>query len=343
MKRMRWRFFQSFILATAIGLAGAAHAQVKEVPIPPRINEDHKGIYSFSLENDIFAGSDNDYSNGARISYFSPEGDVPGFLEKAAETFPMFDASGHKRWGLAIGQSMFTPDNIATSAAQPDDEPYAGWTYVTAGLTSDTDRTLDTFEITLGMVGPASYAEDTQKLIHRLTGSQHPNGWQYQLRNEPGIILAYQRKWRNFYRFSPDGWGFDVTPAVGGEVGNIYTDASAGAVARFGHNLPRDYGPPLIRPSVSGADFFVPTPGLGWYLFTGIEGRAVARNIFLDGNTFESSPSVNKLPLVGGVQAGFAVTYGDTRISYTHVLRSQEFTSQHHLNQYGALTLSVRY
>ncbi len=180
--------------------------------------------------------------------------------------------------------------------------------------------------------------------MHSLIGSPHPQGWQYQLHNEPGIIVAYQRKWHDFYQASPFGWAFDITPSVGGELGNIFTQASVGTVARLGRHLPEDYGPPLIEPSVSGSEFFVPgSDEIGWYFFGGLEGHLVARNIFLDGNTFEDSPSVTHNVLVGGVQGGLAVTIGETRISYTHVLKSEEFHEQQHLNQYGALTVSRRF
>lgn len=64
---------------------------------------------------------------------------------------------------------------------------------------------------------------------------------------------------------------------------------------RLGQRLPLDYGPPRIQPSLPGSGFFVPPQDrFGWYLFAGVEGRAVARNIFLDGNTFRDSRSVDK-------------------------------------------------
>ena len=303
--------------------------------------DDHRGIYSVSFENDIVTGADNNYTNGVRFSYISPEGDVPDWLDNSSRLVPFFPAKGHKRWTISAGQSIYTPDNILTLTPSPTDQPYAGWLYATAGVTSDTGRTLDTFELTLGMVGPASGAEHTQKFIHDAMGADHPHGWHEQLKNEPGIILAYDHKWRGLYRSSADGWGADLTPSAGFQLGNIFTEANVSLIARFGHDLPEDYGPPLIRPSVSGSTFFIPTDDFGWYLFAGVEGHAVARNIFLDGNSFRDSPSVDKEIFVGGVQGGIAVTYRDTRISYTHVLRSKEFETQTSDNQYGAFTVSV--
>ena len=331
-------------LAMTIFMAGASFifpAQAEETPT--RLGEDDAGVYSVSVENDIFTGSDSSYTNGVRFAYVSPEGDVPVFLEDLAHSLPFFNKSGHKRWGLALGQSIYTPSNIKIRNAQSNDQPYAGWLYGTASITSNTDKTLDTFEVTLGMVGPASGAEHTQETVHDFINSPHPMGWQHQLHNEPGLILAYDHKWRALYQFSPFGWAVDITPSAGAMVGNIFTQVNVGAVARFGKHLPQDYGPPLIQPNVSGSEFFIPTSEVGWYVFAGLEGHAVARNIFLDGNTFRDSPSVDKKHFVGGIQAGAAITWEDFRLSYTHVFKSEEFENQENLNQYGAVTLAMRF
>jgi lipid A 3-O-deacylase len=51
----------------------------------------------------------------------------------------------------------------------------------------------------------------------------------------------------------------------------------------------------------------------------GGEARAVAHNIFLDGNDFKSSAHVSKIPEVADIVAGLAVFYGHTRFAYTYV------------------------
>lgn len=325
------------LLLTGV-FTSSALAEQEERPF-----QDHKGIYTFSVENDIVTGQDNNYTNGFRFSYISPEGDVPYWLDRSGALVPFFAQDGHKRWSLQFGQSIYTPENIETTAPQPNEQPYAGWLYGTAGLTSDTGKILDRFELTLGIVGPASMAEHVQETVHDFLGSPHPMGWQYQLENEPGIVLSYERQWRAFQASGPGGWGVDFTPRAGASLGNIFTDGSVGAIARLGQDLPADYGPPLIRSSMSGSDFFIPTEELGWYLFAGAEGRGVARNIFLDGNTFEDSPSVDKKHWVGGLQAGLAVVYRDMRVSYTHVLLTDEYEGQTGNNQYGAVSLSMRF
>ncbi len=304
--------------------------------------EDDKGIFNVVIENDIFAGSDSDYTNGIRFAWLSSEDHMPGWVQSVSRVLPIA-GDGNKRISVAVGQSMFAPEDLSRRDLVSGDQPYAGWLYGSVGMVSDTGKTLDNVVLTLGVVGPASLAEPTQKFVHKLTDSPQPNGWDNQLKNEPGIMLTYERKWRSMYEISPFGLSVDATPHVGVNLGNIHTDASVGATFRLGYDLPADYGPPRIRPSLPGSDFFVPTEELGGYLFTTIGERAVARNIFLDGNTFSDSPSVDKKNFVTSLQVGAAVTYGETRLSYTQVFMTKEYDTQKHPSVFGALTLSHRF
>lgn len=77
-------------------------------------------------------------------------------------------------------------------------------------------------------------------------------------------------------------------------------------------------------------------------MFGGLEGRAVGRNIFLDGNSFQDDgPSVDKNMLVGEARIGLALTFDDVRFAYTQVFRSQEFEGQSR-QIFGTVSLSLR-
>lgn len=336
------RIFRFLCPLIGIGCLPAI-ALAAEDPDLDRPYEDAKGIFNVVWENDIFGGTDQNYTNGIRFAWLSSEEQTPEWVRSFASTLTPFESEGHKRISIAFGQSMFTPDDPVPRNVIPNDRPYAGWLYGTLGVVSDRGDVLENMGLTIGMVGPAALAEPTQDFIHDLTDSPHFNGWDNQLNNEPGIILSYERKWRSLVEFSPFGLGADITPHAGFNLGNIHTDAALGATFRLGYDLPQDYGPPRIRPSMPGSDFFIPSQSLSGYLFAGVEGRAVGRNIFLDGNTFEDSPSVDKEWAVGSLQLGAAVTYGNTRISYTHVFMTEEFKTQDKPAQLGAITLSYRF
>ena len=304
---------------------------------------DDKDIFNVVLENDLFAGRDRGYTNGIRFGWLSSEKSVPEWARNIAGHLPMLADDGHKRISLAIGQSMYAPGNLSSTVPIIGDRPYAAHLYGSVGMVSDTGTTLDNVVLSLGMIGPAALGEPIQKFVHRVIDSPEPMGWDNQLKNEPVIDLTYERKWRALYRISPFGLQTDAVPHVGVSLGNVNASASTGATFRLGFDLPADYGPPRIRPSLPGSDFFVPTEHLGGYLFTSVEGRAVAHNIFLDGNTFRDSLDVDKKNFVGSLQLGAAVTWGPSRLSYTHVLMTKEFETERRAPQFGAVTYSVRF
>jgi len=306
-------------------------------------DEPERGTLSVVFENDLFYDSDRHYTNGVRASWLSGPDDTPAWALRAARWLPLFPESGTVRTGYSLGQNMYTPSDITLEDPPLGERPYAGWLYGSVGLISESGGRLDMLDLTVGVVGPASLAEHTQKFVHDVTGADEPRGWDTQLKNEPGVVLTYQRSWRGYVTQSVSGFGFDVTPHAGAALGNVYTYADAGLTMRFGKDLPLDYGPPRIQPSLPGSGFFIPTDDFGWYLFAGVEGRAVARNIFLDGNTFTDSRSVDKEPLVGDVQLGIAVSWRDLRLSYTHVFRTREYEGEADRSEFGAMSLSLRF
>ena len=109
---------------------------------------------------------------------------------------------------------------------------------------------------------------------------------------------------------------------------------------RIGSGLKSDWGPPRIEPGLNGADFQA-SDAFGWYLFAGVEGRAIARNIFLDGSSFQDSPRVGHKVLAGDVTAGAAILFPGMRLMGSYTARSREFRGQQGNDQMVALTLSI--
>src|SRR5512134_3492181 len=61
-------------------------------------------------------------------------------------------------------------------------------------------------------VGPASLAEQSQKIVHEVIASNRPQGWDTQLGNEPGVVATYLRSWREAATLSLSGAQLDLTP-----------------------------------------------------------------------------------------------------------------------------------
>ena len=321
-------------LLLCAGAANAAEPQTNAV-------ESKKGAFSLLFENDIFYNSDHDYTNGVEASYTTAPNDTPGWADRL--TRALFHRQGDVRARYAIGQDMFTPHNLALTNPPLTDRPYAGFLYGAFGLAEDTGTDLDQYQFTLGVVGPASLAEETQKMVHSAFNDPRPMGWSTQLRDEPGLIIEYNRSVKLIKPQSFLGAVFDIEPNYGVAVGNVYDYADVGVMGRFGFNLPKDYGPMRIQPSLPGSDYFEPTAGFGAYIFAGADGRAIARNLFLDGNSFETSRSVSKKNLVGDLVLGAAVTFDAFRLAFTHDIRTREYRTQPKADQFGSVNLTVRF
>lgn len=295
-----------------------------------------RGILTLQVENDLMVGEDDGYTSGVRIGYLSPEVEARHLARDLAGRLPLIGMNDKVRFGLALGHNLYTPEDIKRPIPDPNDRPYAAWLYLSFALLGYDDgeeegaplgdvETMQRLSLDVGIVGPAALGEQTQNTVHRIIGSPKARGWGSQLRNEPGVVLNYERGWREVFIDDVDlGIGkfdFDVMPHWGAALGNVMTYGSAGSTIRFGQGIKRDFGPPRIRPSLPGSSHFA-RGDFSWYLFAGAEGRLVARNMFLDGNTFRDSPSVTKHPLVGDFEAGLAINFGTVRLSYTHVVRS---------------------
>ncbi len=301
-------------------------------------------VISVVAENDVITGSDRHYTSGFLLSYVSGLNLGPRRAKNIAHKLPMIDEDDDLHIGLSIGHEIYTPRNIDDPNLIATDRPYAGHLYAAADFTVSNRRSLSTWRLSLGMVGPSSKAKQIQTNLHRRIGSPEPRGWDNQLKDELAYAFVYEKQWRPLCDSQCKGWGADLLPHTGASLGNVSTHANVGAIFRVGRNLGSDYGPPRIRPALPGSLFFKPsTDGTTWYLYAGVDGRYVAHNIFLDGNTHKNSHSVDRRKWVGDVQIGFVLNTQHFRLAYSHVVRSREFEGQPFHNRFGSLTLATRF
>ena len=319
-------------LVAALSIAGARAASGTE-----------EGTFSILFENDIFDNTDHDYTNGVELAYTTSPRGTPDWAIRTANWLPFFSENTDVRARYAVGQSIYTPTNLSLTNPPLTSRPYAGFLYGAFGLVGDTGTHLDQLQLTLGVIGPDSFADKTQTWVHTIIKDQKPMGWATQLHNEPGLVIQYDRSIKLIPPKSILGLIFDAEPHYGIAVGNVYDYVNAGAMMRLGFNLPGDYGPMRIEPSLPGSNFFEPAGGFSAYVFGGVEGRAIERNLFLDGNTFEASRSVVKKNVVDDLIFGAAITFNRLRIAYTHDIRSREYKTQSTPDRFGAVDLSFRF
>lgn len=198
-------------------------------------------------------------------------------------------------------QIFYTPSHKRLSDPISTERPYAG-ALLGGKTTTDVDasgtKNIRSYE--LGIVGPYAFAEQAQRVVHTLIGQDYPLGWDHQLGTEP----VFQ------YRVATESAG-NLVVKRGYDIGNMFTQYWFGARVQTGDvNSPGPMWPRIKRQP--NAVFFAE-----------ILTRLVARNIFLDGNTFRSSRSVDKYPAV--IEGRLGVKYGP--VSYTFIKMSPEFVS----------------
>ncbi len=313
------------------------------------------------LENDLFGFDNRDryYTHGTKLSWISQDLSnyrdtalVPSWMHPLIDRMPFISDSGNQcSVSLSLGQNIYTPEDKRRSDLIRDDRPYAGITYLGLGFHNKDQRRMDTLEFDIGIVGRHSYAEDCQKVIHNWIGSVDPKGWEHQLRDEPVLNIFFERKWKMLRIRGAGNLGFDCISHMGIAAGNVYTGANLGGQVRFGWKLPNDFGTYLIRPGsdssapVDDEDprFFSPFHRFGIHIFFAVDGNAVARNIFLDGNTFRSSHSVDKKPFVADFVGGIGMIVHRAKITYSYVHRTKEFESQKNEQHFGAISVSFTF
>ena len=330
----------------AAGLASGATAQgnpaqgnpAAEQDLPP----DPATIVTLQTENDVVGRTDRNYTAGLRLGITLPTGQLPDIVRDIGRTVL---GPGRQRLSLDLSQTLFTPKNTALAVPNPNDRPYAAVLTGQLNLVHDTDQSRTIVGLGLGVLGPAAQGEPLQNGFHNLIGDPTSKGWGSQVRNMPVIQLAGARVWRFPVLENTLPWvQMDVLPSISGAVGTWRNYAQIGAQLRIGQGLDSDFGTSRISPGLTGADAYTPTRPTVWYIFVGVDGQGVAFDATLDGNPFRSGPHVPSLPLVGEIEAGFAVIYAGLRFSYTHVLQTHEFRGQSGgFFQFGSFTIAARF
>lgn len=156
----------------------------------------YDGAFTLTLENDVFTNSDNYYTNGTALAWTSNElgvyddSELPARLGKFWSFLPYIEDDGYENYAVwTIGQQMHTPDDITDSDPPLNDQPYAGVAYLDSALYARRGRWGHVYSFRLGVVGPLSFADKTQIMVHELVDTDKPKGWDTQLPNE--ILLNF--------------------------------------------------------------------------------------------------------------------------------------------------------
>lgn len=354
----------AFLVALPVVDAG----ELVAMPVAEPEKKGGGGYLTFFLDNDLFAGTDENYTNGTRFSYLTearPLINIPmvqrnlqrfsGDGESAGWTRKIWGFKNPREveysYGFALTQLMYTPRTLDTPAAPPGERPYAGWLGIGFSLHARDDRTLNSVEISIGVVGPHSYAQETQDFIHDLRDIEKFQGWDSQIPNEVTLNLHFnqRRRWNLLDDASlPLGLEIDGFHETGYALGNYLTALHVGFMLRVGWNLPVEFSDPRLTSTAHTQKLYsdegVNDRAWSLYVLAGTRVGGILHDISLDGPVFRNfDTGVDREPWAGEVYAGFGVRYRGVEFGYVHTYRSKRFKTQKNNQSFGSLAIRARF
>lgn len=232
------------------------------------------------VDNDILLLLDRYYSAGQDITYrkmINKNGWLSNWFNQRSDSTNKFFIY------YRYGNKIFTPRSVSLSDPKRMDRPYAGWSFVDAGITKfkGLNKSFQ-LEMEIGLVGHISGMENLQKWWHKHTSYPKPMGWNSQIQNEFVVNMNYhfvQRLKMSSY--------FDALFNTGLHIGTGSNRATEHVTFRLGN----------IN-SLSKSVFFNGRLGarnpefmdeVFFYFGMGVD--YVASNIFVEGSLFNNRPS----------------------------------------------------
>lgn len=315
-----------YLLPALLLLAGSARAE--------------EAYFSMTLQNDIFAGSDGGgYTNGvslARIRSAAPGEDAIAPQWLLAPVTSLFGLGPATLTVSSLNQMMVTPADLTRKIPDPADSPYMGALWYRAAQVSVQGDVADMLALNIGVIGPASGARQTQTLIHRLTGSDKPQGWDYQVHRRALLGIERYRAIRVTSPGAADGApSTDLIALAGASLGNWQSSAGTTLMLRYGTNLKQSY-PTVMRIAMRTGDPSV--LGRGWFAYAGLHADRMFSQMGIGSNqpVQGSTAKLREIQVVG--LAGFAYGWGDSSLSFSAQNSSSLTTVTGRRKAYGSIT-----
>ncbi|HEU0054625.1 MAG TPA: lipid A deacylase LpxR family protein, partial [Longimicrobium sp.] len=220
-------------LVLALALASPVAAQVREL----RVTSDNDA-YDFWVPVDT--RPDREYTNGFELSMDLAGGPLWArkLAPRAARCTGGEDAAAPcAETTLDFGQKLFTPRSDGVDPV-PGERPYAGWLYLAGTAHLQTAARRRSLGVEVGVTGPPSLGRPVHTAWHRLLGFWSPDGWENQLRFEPGVEVRYDERRRLLESRAGETRVAWVAAEGGASLGNVRTEARAGVGTRLGWRVP---------------------------------------------------------------------------------------------------------
>lgn len=311
------------------------------------VDSNKRAFASLVFENDSFFRDDGLYSSGLFLNWGYNHVDalddknLPTWIAYLAQKTHLPSAE-HKQYSISygFGQQLQTATDISVEELVEEDAPYVGLLAWEVSLLANDKHVSDEVGLIIGAVGPMAGAEFVQSLVHDFTGGREPQGWEHQINNEFVFRVQTRRIWR-LYEADFGRTEFDLLTGLDGGLGNLRSDISTGVGIRFGQKLTENFSSATVFP-VQKFNSLNSSP-YGWYVFANISASYVANDIFINGNTFQDSHSVDLIHPQATVSVGVMANIYNFSILYTLLYATDEYQGQTEDSRYGSVALSYHF
>lgn len=352
-------FGTALVLSTSIALPVFAQTETNTPNTPPpsndtpspsyadALNKGHKYV-SLIFENDIFFQEDGGYTNGIGVAWGNglfdkfDSSNTPWPIYKLVENLSFNTReSRHKAISYFIGQGMITPEDITKEVPEDGDAPYAGLLAARVTLHSFDAITTDRLALSLGIVGPSSGAEDSQKLVHKITGSENPKGWDSQLKDEAVFRVEFSRSNRLWDTVFDNGLEMDMVDTKRAGAGNLVSDLGYGLSFRFGQKL-RDSFPTATEMPGREINPIAGDNVQHWLFFVNVFGSYVFNNLLIEGNSDNPNVGADLVHEQASLAFGAAYNVGRWAFAYTGSVSTKAYEGQEDPGKFGSINVTYK-
>jgi lipid A 3-O-deacylase len=313
-------------------IAGVISITVSQLALSQRLSRAYTKEISVITDNDnyLIQKRDGYYTNGFYFSFQHLVQPKDPRTQKATMRYE-------------LGQMIFNPYKYSITDPENMDRPFAGYLYLKATRSRFFAKGNNLqYGLAVGVIGPASRAEQVQKSYHNLINIYEVRGWGYQLKNEAGLNLYAQY---THPISAPPGQGqiVDLHAVARANLGNTFTNATAGLLFRIG---------PMERSSQSvlwNSRLHSSTPGYirrsELFLFFQPEIMVQGYNATLQGGLFrnDKGPVIATLqPVLYQQKLGIAYAKGRFSVVVADVHRTREAKHMRRKENYGSIQVSYR-
>ncbi|MDU7693675.1 MAG: lipid A deacylase LpxR family protein [Helicobacter sp.] len=346
--------------------AGIISASADTISIYP------KSAYSINIENDAFVNvhSDKYYTSGVALNYTTREFDLSSTFWRYLSAKQ--DDLRYSRFNVGIAHFIHTPINCASAEYQefkkenPNDScnptsplldplkspknqknakgdyPYSGAILLHAGISNRTESSHETLRFSVGIIGSGALGGEVQNGVHKLLPNSQLkfSGWDTQIETELLLNVHYEYL-KKFTLLKQGDFSIDYLGGPKISLGNAQTLFGTTQMLRAGINLDSDYGIENLKQNSFGSKIF--SEDLSLYAFFNSRYMYVARNIFIEGNSFNPKHFLSLNRFVITPTIGFNASYRFMRFYYAWTFVPREFQEQRKFGNYGSIGLDLSF